>query len=194
MKYDIVLAGVGGQGVLSIAAVIATAAMHEKLFVKQSEVHGMAQRGGAVSANLRLADAPVESDLVPRGGARMILSMEPLESLRYLPWLAADGAVVTSTRPMVNIPDYPELEGLLAKIRSLPNATLVDAEKLAKDAGSAQAVNMVMVGAASHRLPIKVATLEQFIEQTFGRKGKAVVEVNLKAFRAGRDAAGGAAR
>ncbi len=189
MKYDIILAGVGGQGVLSVSSIIASSAMKEGLAVKQSEVHGMSQRGGAVLANLRLADRPVASDLIPLGRASMILSMEPLESLRYLRYLSAQGAVITSTNPMVNIPDYPELDGLLAKVRTLPGARLVDGEKLARAAGSARATNMVMVGAASHHLPVKVETVEHFIESLFARKGERVVQTNVKAFRAGREAA-----
>ncbi len=189
MKFDIILAGVGGQGVLSVSSIIASSAMHEGLLVKQSEVHGMSQRGGAVLANLRLADAPIASDLIPLGGAAMILSMEPLESLRYLRYLSPEGALVTSTNPVVNIPDYPDLDGLLDRVRSLPFARLVDGEKLARAAGSARATNMVMVGAASHRLPVSVDTLEHFIRTMFAAKGEKVVETNLKAFGAGREAA-----
>ena len=189
MKYDIILAGVGGQGVLAVGAIIASSAMKEGLAVKQSEVHGMSQRGGAVLANLRLADGPIASDLIPFGGASLILSMEPLESLRYLRYLSPSGAVITATNPVVNIPDYPDLEGLLGRIRALPWARLVDGETLAREAGSARATNMVMVGAASHRLPVEVATLEHFIRTVFAPKGDKVVEANLKAFRAGREAA-----
>jgi len=188
MKYDIVLAGVGGQGVLSLSAIIASGAMKEGLFVKQSEVHGMSQRGGAVLANLRLSDKPIASDLIPGGAAALILSMEPLESLRYLSYLSPDGALITSITPVVNIPDYPDLEQLLAKIRSVPGAILVDSDHLAKAAGSPRAANMVMVGAASHLLPVKVDTMEHYIEGLFKKKGDKVVEVNLKAFRAGREA------
>lgn len=189
MKYDIILAGVGGQGVLSVSAIIASSAMKEGLHVKQSEVHGMSQRGGAVLANLRLGSGPIASDIIPLGSASMVLSMEPLESLRYLRYLSPEGAVITSTNPVTNIDDYPELEGLLAKIRTLPGATLVDGEQLARAAGSARATNMVMVGAASHHLPVKVETIEHFIESVFASKGPKVVETNLKAFRAGREAA-----
>jgi indolepyruvate ferredoxin oxidoreductase beta subunit len=189
MKYDIILAGVGGQGVLSVSAIIASSAMQEGLLVKQSEVHGMSQRGGAVLANLRLADHAIQSDLVPLGRAAMILSMEPLESLRYLRYLSPEGAVVTSADPLVNISDYPALDGLLATIRRLPGAVLVESERLARQAGSARATNMVMVGAASHRLPVNVETIEHFIRTLFAKKGDKVVETNLKAFRAGREAA-----
>jgi indolepyruvate ferredoxin oxidoreductase, beta subunit len=189
VKCDIVLAGVGGQGVLSLAVAIATGAMEEKLRVKQSEVHGMAQRGGAVMANLRLSDQEIASDLIPRGGASIILSLEPMESLRYLPFLSAEGTLVTSVNPVRNIPDYPELEGLLDNIRSLPRAILVDAETLAREAGSARASNIVMVGAASHLLPIAAETVERAVRTIFARKGEKVLAVNLRAFRAGREAA-----
>ncbi len=187
MKFDIVLSGVGGQGVLSLSSIIASGAMKEGLYVKQSEVHGMAQRGGAVLANLRLSDKPIASDLIPSGTAAMILSMEPLESLRYLSFLRPDGALITSTTPVVNIPDYPDLNELLGKIRTIPGAILVESDRLAKAAGSARAANMVMVGAASHLLPVKVETMEHYIESVFKKKGDQIVEANLKAFRAGRE-------
>jgi len=187
MKYDIILSGVGGQGVLSLAAIIASSAMKEGLQVKQAEVHGMAQRGGAVVSNLRLSDSEIESDLIPNGTASMILSMEPLEGLRYLHYLKDDGALVTSTDPFINIPNYPEQDKLNEKIKSLPKSILVDAEKLAKEAGSARATNTVMLGAASHFLPVKEETLRTLIREMFGRKGDNIVEMNLKAFAMGRE-------
>jgi len=189
MKYDIVLAGVGGQGVLSLAVAIASGAMEEKLHVKQAEVHGMAQRGGAVMSTLRLSDREIASDLIPRGGASMILSMEPMESLRYLSFLSPGGSLITSVNPVRNIPDYPDLEGLLGCIRMLPRGVMIDAEKLAREAGSARATNMVMVGAATHLLPIRVETVENAVRSIFARKGEKVVDVNLRALRAGREAA-----
>jgi indolepyruvate ferredoxin oxidoreductase beta subunit len=189
VKFDIILAGVGGQGVLSVSAIIASSAMKEGLLVKQSEVHGMSQRGGAVLANLRLADAPIASDLIPLGSAAMILSMEPLESLRYLRYLSPEGALVTSTNPVVNIQDYPDLDGLLEKVRSLPFARLVDGEKLARAAGSARATNMVMVGAAMHLLPFKAQAIEDAVRAIFSPKGNKVVDINLRALQAGARAA-----
>jgi indolepyruvate ferredoxin oxidoreductase beta subunit len=189
MKYDIIVAGVGGQGVLSLSAIIAWSAMREGLHVKQSEVHGMAQRGGAVLANLRLSDAEVMSGLIPLGSASLVLSMEPLESLRYLTYLSRSGTVVTSTNPVINIPDYPRLDDLLAQIRTLPQAILIDSEHLAKQAGTARASNMVIAGAASGLLPVRVETMEHFIETQFARKGEKVVRQNLAAFHAGREAA-----
>jgi indolepyruvate ferredoxin oxidoreductase beta subunit len=189
MKYDIIVAGVGGQGTLSVSSIIASAAMSEGLSVKQSEVHGMSQRGGGVVTNLRLSDKPIASDLIARGSASMILSIEPLEGLRYLAYLSPDGTLVSSTNPMINIPDYPELDVLLRTIRELPHSILVDGEEIARRSGSIRATNMVMVGAASRLLPVHPETIERFIEKSFGGKGERVVATNVKAFRAGREAA-----
>jgi len=189
MKCDVVLAGVGGQGVLSLAAIIATAAVSEGLEVRQSEVHGMAQRGGAVLAHLRISDKTISSDLVPRGGADLILSMEPLESLRYAEWLSPKGALVTAAEPMVNISNYPDLEGIHKAVKSFPLNRLVEAAALAKEAGLSKAVNMVMVGAASAFLPLKAETLEGTIEKMFANKDTGTVEANKKAYELGKKAA-----
>jgi indolepyruvate ferredoxin oxidoreductase beta subunit len=189
MKFDIILAGVGGQGVLSVSAVIASSAMHEGLHVKQSEVHGMSQRGGAVLANLRLSDTPIASDLIPMGTAAMVLSMEPMESLRYVEYMAPNAALITAAEPVVNIDNYPPIEDVLAQVRRIPNAIVVEAERLARQAGSARATNMVIVGAASHLLPVKPESIEHFVRTLFAAKGDKVVETNIRALRAGRDAA-----
>ena len=194
MKFDIILAGVGGQGVLSLSSIIATAALDEGLFVKQSEVHGMAQRGGAVTAHLRLSDLPIESDLVPLGTASLVLSLEPLECLRYLDWLAPDGAVVTATQPVANIDNYPALGDLTAVIGRLPHAVLVDAAGIAKRIGLAQATNMVMAGAAAALLPLGAETIERAVPSRFARKGSTVIDQNLAAFRAGQEVAACTAR
>jgi len=185
MKYDIMLAGVGGQGVLSLAALIGRAAVAEGLHVKQSEVHGMAQRGGAVLSHLRLADRVIASDLIPLGTADMILSMEPLESLRYTAYLSPQGTVVTAADPFVNIPNYPDKEEVLAKVRRLPRAVVIEAEKLAREAGEALSRNTVMVGAAAHLLPLKRESFDGAIRQTFGAKGEKALQVNFAAFEAG---------
>jgi indolepyruvate ferredoxin oxidoreductase alpha subunit len=187
MKRDIILAGVGGQGVLSIAAIIAHAAVSAGLNVRQSEVHGMAQRGGAVLAHLRISAGAIASDLVPRGGADLIIAMEPLESLRYAAWLGPKGALVTASEPFVNIPDYSELDGITAVIRRFPVYHLVDAGALAKKAGHPRAVNMVMVGAASPFLPVSPETLESTISAMFAVRAPELAEINSKAFNLGRE-------
>ena len=188
MKYDIVLAGVGGQGVLSMAALIARAAMAAGLQVKQSEVHGMAQRGGAVQAHLRFSDGRIESDLIPLASADLILSLEPVEALRYLPWLSPAGTLVTSANAFVNIPDYPPHDEVLGRVRSLPHAIVVEAERIAEESGDVLAVNTVMVGAAAHLLPFASQALEDSVRATFARKGERTLAANLAAYAAGRRA------
>ena len=187
MKYDIILSGVGGQGVLSVGTIIALSAKKAGFQVKQSEVHGMSQRGGAVLANLRISDTEIAADLIANGTASMVLSMEPLESLRYIGFLAPGGILVTSKDPIENITNYPDLEAVYEQIRKLPSYKIVDADALAREAGSMLATNMVMVGAASRSLPIDQEVLEEAIKDVFQRKGDHVVEVNHKAFRLGRD-------
>jgi indolepyruvate ferredoxin oxidoreductase beta subunit len=188
VNYDILLCGVGGQGVLSMAALIGEAALARGLHAKQSEVHGMAQRGGAVSAHLRLSGRAIASDLIPRGAADLILGMEPLESLRCLEYLAPDGTVVTATDPLRNIPDYPPLEQVVAWLNALPHVRLIEAERLAREAGDVVAVNTVMVGAAADLLPLDPPDLIAAIERRFARKGEATLRVNRAAFDAGRAA------
>ena len=185
MKYDIILSGVGGQGVLSLAAVIASAAAEAGFNVRQSEVHGMAQRGGAVMAHMRISDGEIYSDLIARGSADMVLSMEPLESLRYLPWLSESGLLVTSAGPVVNIPNYPELDEVHAAVNALPNVRLVNDTDIAKEAGSARAGNMVIVGAASPHLPVSMDDLKKAVSKLFARKGEEIIKINFKALELG---------
>lgn len=191
MKQDIILAGVGGQGILSIAYVIDNASLKQDLSFKQAEVHGMAQRGGAVQSHLRLSNDPIFSDLIPKGGADMILSVEPLESIRYFDYLAPEGIVITSSSPFVNIPNYPELDEVLTKVQSVPKNIIVDSAKLAQEAGFARAQNMVMLGAASAHLILQEENLKKFIRELFQARGDKVVDINLRAFDLGRDSAAG---
>ncbi len=193
MKQDIILAGVGGQGILSIAFVIDHAALAEGLRFKQAEVHGMAQRGGAVQSHLRLSDERIWSDIIPQGAADLILSVEPLEALRYLEFLKPDGVVITSATPYKNIPDYPDLERLLGEVRNAGRVVIVDSEKLAKEAGTSKAQNMVMLGAASSNLALREETLRKFVKVLFEARGANIVDANLKAFDLGRKAAGAGA-
>jgi len=185
MKTDIILSGVGGQGILSIAAVIGEAALEDGLFMKQTEVHGMSQRGGDVQSHLRISDQHIASDLIPLGTADIIISLEPMEALRYLPYLTKDGWVVTNSKPFKNIPDYPELEQIMKIYDSLPNKIILDVEQIAKELGTPRSSNVVLLGAASLHLPIDFIKLENGIRRIFGRKGESVVEANLKALSAG---------
>lgn len=185
MKKDIILAGVGGQGILSIAATIGLAAVDLGLFLKQAEVHGMSQRGGDVQSHLRLSDKDIASDLIPFGKADMIISVEPMESLRYLPMLSKEGWVITNTKPFINITNYPDKDTLLKEIDSLPRHIALDADKIAREIGSAKSANMVVLGASAPFLEISVENLEKSIGNLFKRKGEAIINANIKAFRAG---------
>jgi indolepyruvate ferredoxin oxidoreductase beta subunit len=189
MNFDLVLCGVGGQGVLSTAYVLDHAAADAGLHFKQPEVHGMAQRGGAVSAQVRLSDAPVASDLISQGEARVVLSVEPLEALRYVTLLKPDGWIVTDVTPLKNVGDYPPLPKLYGVLFSAPHVLAVDATKLAAKAGAMKAQNMVVLGAASALLPLSAESLERHIERLFAPRGERLVTANLKAFRLGRAAA-----
>lgn len=189
-KQDIILAGVGGQGILSIAFVIDNAALKEGFNVKQAEVHGMAQRGGAVQSHLRLSKDRIWSDLIPRGEADMILSVEPLEALRYLDFLHPGGKLITSSTPFVNIPDYPDQEKLIGRIREIPGSVIVDSEALAKEAGTSKVQNTVMLGAAAKDLVVNEDSLLESIKVLFAPRGDKVLEANIRAFELGRRAAG----
>lgn len=189
MKTDIILSGVGGQGILSIAAVIGMAAIDNDLFVKQAEVHGMSQRGGAVQSHLRISDQPLHSDLIPKGSCDMILSVEPMESLRYLPWLAETGWLVTNSKPFVNIDGYPDTGQLYKEIGKIENSLLIDADGIAAEVGSVKVSNMVMLGAASSWLGIGYESLESSIRAIFDRKGEEIIQINIRALRAGKEAA-----
>ena len=184
MKKDIILAGVGGQGILSIASCIGIAAVEENLYLKQAEVHGMSQRGGDEQSHLRLSSNEIASDLIPEGKADMIISVEPMEALRYLPMLSKNGVIITASEPFINIDNYPEVEKVYEELKK-HNAIIVDADTIAKECGNIRAANMVIFGAAVPSLEIDMQTIENSIRKQFGSKGEEVVELNLKAVKAG---------
>lgn len=189
MRADIILSGVGGQGILSIAAVIGEAALKEGLYMKQAEVHGMSQRGGDVQSNLRLSDQPIASDLIPKGHADLIISLEPMESLRYLPYLKKEGWLVTNSQPFVNIPNYPDIDKVNEELNKLSHKVILDVEAIAKEVATARAANIVMLGAATPFIGIEYDKIADGIRHIFARKGEEVVEMNLKALKAGYDVA-----
>ena len=186
MKQDIKLSGVGGQGILSIATVIGEAATKAGLHLKQAEVHGMSQRGGDVQSDLRLSTCPIFSDQIPLGQADLIISMEPMEALRYLPFLGHEGWIITSSKPFINIPDYPDEEKVISELKKFPHVLSIDIESVAKDNHIHKNANMVLLGMAARYIEIINANqLRAAIGQTFARKGEQIVADNLKAFDLG---------
>lgn len=187
MQKNILISGVGGQGILTIASIIDLAAMNLGLNLKQAEVHGMSQRGGAVESHLRISSEEIYSDLIPLGKADLILSIEPMESLRYLSFLSPDGVIVTATEPFENIDNYPDHEELMKCIEDSASSMLIDAKSIAKEAGSPKVYNIALLGAASPFIGIDSEELEKAIEVYFEKKGDNIVAMNLKAFRLGKE-------
>lgn len=186
MKKDIILAGVGGQGILSIATIIGEAATRANLQLKQAEVHGMSQRGGDVQSNLRLSNETIYSDLIPKGKADLIIAMEPMEALRYLPFLSPDGVIVTSSHPFVNIPNYPDEAALLSELDNLKHVVRLDIEEIAKEEKMPKSANVILLGMAAPYIEILSSDeLRSAVARVFANKGEAVVEANLKAFDIG---------
>ncbi len=188
MKCDIVLAGVGGQGILTIAAILGKVAVAEKIHVKQSEIHGMSQRGGSVFAHLRLSDKPIFADQITAGAADLVVAMEPMEAMRHRANLSATGTLITDQTPLVNINDYPELPKLLDEIRALPHSLLLDTTALAKESGNPRNTNIVLLGAIANFIGLDPAIIEKAIAAHFASKGQAVVDAAIKAFQLGKDA------
>ena len=187
MKTDIILAGVGGQGILSIATIIGQAALDQGLYIKQAEVHGMSQRGGDVQSNLRISSNPIYSDLIALGTADVIIAMEPMEALRYQPYLSKDGWVITATSPFVNIPNYPDIQAINAALKALPHVVRIDIESLAKANKMPKAANMILLGAAADALGMDFELLRQAVRTVFAAKGDAIVDMNLQALAIGRE-------
>ncbi len=185
-KIDIILSGIGGQGILSIATVIGQASIEADLYLKQSEVHGMSQRGGQVQSDLRLSDCEIQSDLIPLGKADMIISMEPLEALRYLPYLKEDGQIITSSEPFYNIPNYPDYNMVMDKLKSFPNSHILEIDKIAKENQIPKSSNMILLGMAASYLNIfTIDQMKHAIEKVFASKGEKIVNDNIKAFNIG---------
>ena len=186
MKTDIRLCGVGGQGILSIATIIGEAAIKDGLYIKQAEVHGMSQRGGDVQSNLRISSEPINSDLIAEGQADVIISMEPMEALRYLPYLnKKTGWIITSSVPFVNIPNYPDMDKIKEEYSKLNNVVFIDIEQLAKDNNVPRSANMILLGAAQKSLGIGYEEIKAALGRVFARKGEEVVNANIKALNIG---------
>lgn len=186
-KRDIIISGVGGQGIVSIASAIGYATLEAKLFFKQSEVHGMSQRGGEVQSHFRISNEPIYSDLIPLGAADIIISVEPMEALRYINFLSMDGIIIANKNPYKNIMNYPDLDKIWKAIMTIPNSMIIDADEEARKLGSSKAANMILLGAAANRIGIEFTMLENAIRTLFGRKGERIVDINIAALQRGRE-------
>lgn len=189
MKKDIILSGVGGQGILTIATIIGDAAAAAGVNLKQAEVHGMSQRGGDVQSNLRLSTETIHSDLIRQGAADVIISMEPMEALRYVPFLNQDGWVVTSSHPFKNIPNYPDEQALMEELQALPHTAVLAIEDLAKENNMPKSANVVLLGMAAKYIEIlSPEQLRESVKRVFASKGEKIVEMNCQAFDLGLNA------
>lgn len=189
-KYDLLIVGVGGQGVILASDIIGRAAVAEGLSIRAAETHGMAQRGGAVENHVRIGCK--YGTLIPYQGADCLMSMEPLEALRFAKYINPKGIAIINTEPIVPVTVatgkvlYPEVDVIIEKMKGI--CADVKAENftaLAKKAGAAQALNVVMIGAVSKYLPLSPEILKEVIARSVPPK---TVAVNLKAFDLGRDA------
>lgn len=191
MKQSVVIAGVGGQGVLTAANILAKAALREGHNVIASELHGMAQRGGDVECTVRIGT--VFSPIVADGGADAIIAFEPLEALRNLKKVSREGVVITDVNPIIpplisiGLGSYEPLESIFATISSHCRLIKIDADALAREAGSILTKNVVMLGAfhACGIFPLEEESITAVIRETIKEK---YVDMNMKAFSLGKEA------
>lgn len=191
MKIRMIFAGVGGQGVLTEANILAKAFLSAGEKALTSEVHGMAQRGGSVVCTVCAGD--VHSPLIADGGADAIVSMEPTEALRYIKKLKEGGTVITDVNPVIppNVSlgqnEYPDLESVFKEISNRGKLIKIDALEIAKRAGNAITKNIVMIGALSGMeiLPIDREKILQVVRENVPAK---YVEMNERAFNMGYEA------
>jgi len=187
-ECDIVIVGVGGQGVILISDVIGRAAVKAGKPVRGAETHGMAQRGGSVINHTRIGCE--YSPLVPSGGADVLLSLEPAEALRFGHFLSPEGIALINTTPVLPVTvttgkaGYPALEEILPLLsKSCQQVRVIDATALARQAGTAQAMNVVMLGALSRFIPLPEEVLLEALSQVVPAR---YLEANLRAFQLGK--------
>ncbi len=186
--YSVMIVGVGGQGTLLASRLLGNAVISEGYDVKVSEVHGMSQRGGSVMTYVRFGDE-VNSPIIDKGEADLIIAFEQLEAARYLPYLKKGGKIIVNTQQIDPMPvvigaaQYPE--AIIEKLSAKADVTAVDALSLAVEAGNSKAVNVVLMGVVAKYMDINKDVWEKVISETVPPKFK---ELNLKAFELGYNA------
>ena len=186
-KLDLVISGVGGQGAILASDIIGKAAVLEGVPIRAAETHGMAQRGGSVVNHIRLGCEL--GSMIPLHGADVLLALEPAEALRYIDSLSDDGVVIVNTQPVFPITvtsggeEYPVVGEMVEALRTTHKVIAFNAFELAIEAGHPQAMNVVMVGAASNYLPI---SKELLIDCIKGMVPPKTVDINVRAFELGR--------
>lgn len=186
-KCDIVIVGVGGQGVILISEIIGRAALKAGLPVRAAETHGMAQRGGSVINHTRLGC--IYGPMVPEGGADLLVALEPAEALRYGRYLSSGGVALVNTKPVLPTTvttghfRYPDIEEILAPLRGVGRVISMNATEIAERAGNSQTANIVMLGAMSRFMPIEEALILDALRDSVPAK---YIDVNLKAFEMGK--------
>lgn len=186
-KFDLLITGVGGQGAILASDIIGKAAVTAGLSIRAAETHGMAQRGGSVVNHIRIGQT--YGSMIPKKGADLMLALEPMEAVRYLDFLKDGGIIIVNTQPVVPVTvtsgqaKYPEVSDILDALSEKYIVKAFNADELAFEAGSRLAMNVVMVGAVSGYLPIPKETLIESVKALVPQK---TIEVNLRAFEAGR--------
>lgn len=184
MKIDIIFAGVGGQGIISAAAMVVQTATKLGLNAKQNEVHGMAQRGGSVVCFVRISDEEISSNTIPKGQADFIFATEPMEAIRYIDYISPNGTVITNDTPFINIPEYPDTDKLLGFLKNESNAIIIDGKRLNEEISNPKVANTAVLGVLIPRLGINKMeeTFIELIELRFKSKGDKIIELNKKAY------------
>ena len=185
MSCKIIVSGVGGQGAITIAQLILGAAFKDNLYALQSEVHGMSQRGGAVNAHVIVSSMEVFSPVVMAGDGDILISLEPLETLRYLPLLKSGAHVIAAMEPVVNMDNYPEREELMGALARIPGVQLIDTETHSRALNAKKSGNIILLGVAARHMGIASARWREALTERFAGKGEAIITKNIEAFECG---------
>lgn len=183
----VIVAGVGGQGAITVSQLILGAAWKSGYYTLQSEVHGMSQRGGSVNAQILFDKKEVTSPVIMEGRGDLLIGLEPLETLRYLNLLDEGAFVISSVSPIKNMMTYPEIGKIIAELKKIPGVLLIDTEKLSVELDNKNAGNMILLGVASKHLPFEDNTWYEVINERFEGKSEVLIKKNIEAFEYGKN-------